>query len=229
MAERSDSVPAFFDAIRKGNELAIDTLLAREGDLLRARDRDGTSAVLAAMRAGNRKLAERFATHLAATPEGLDIFDAASLGEVGRIRNLLQADRGEIDERGMDGSTLLHLAAEFGQVDVVRLLLGRGADPNAVSMNDRRATPLHTAIRARHRDTASLLLALGASPNAIEQGGLTALHLAARYGDEAIVDMLLLRGADATRKSDDGKTAVEVAQDAGHSALARLLKTSSRR
>ncbi len=229
MAERSDSVPAFFDAVRKGNDLAIDTLLAREGELLRARDRDGSSAVVTAMRAGNRKLAERFASQLGATPDGIDIFDAASLGDVARIRTLLQADRGEIDERGSDGYTLLHLAAEFGQVDVVRLLLGRGADPNAVSMNERRATPLHAAITARHRDTASLLLALGASPNAIEHGGLTALHLAARYGDEAIVDMLLLRGADATRKSDDGKTAVEVAQDAGHSALARLLRTSSRR
>lgn len=229
MSDRSEVVSAFFDAIRTNNDLTVDTALAGDESLLRARDRDGASAVAIALRAGNHRLALRFASRLAPTPNGLDIFDAACLGDVAAIRKLLEVDRAEVDVRGMDGYTPLHLAAEFGQVEVARLLLGRGADPNAVSMNERRATPLHSAITGRHRDTAGLLLALGASPNAIEHGGVTALHLAAHYGDETIVDMLLLRGADATRKADDGKTAVDAAQEAGHSALARLLRTSSRR
>jgi ankyrin repeat protein len=72
-------------------------------------------------------------------------------------------------------------------------------------------------------------MALGASPNAIEHGGISSLHLAARRGDEAIIDMLLIRGADATRKSEDGKTPADTAQEGGHSALARLLRTSSAR
>jgi ankyrin repeat protein len=228
MAEHPAPVSAFFEAIRKGNDLAIDTLLAADPALIRARDRDGCSVVASALRAGNRRLADRFAGSLAAAPDGLDIFDAACLGNVAAVRALLQSDRADVDVRGMDGYSPLHFAAEFGQVEVARLLLGRGADPNAVSMNDLRATPLHSAIAAGHRDTAGLLLALGASPNAIQHGGVTALHLAAHNGDEAIVDMLLLRGADATRKADDGKTPVEVAQEAGHSALARLLRTSRR-
>ena len=223
------STTAFFAAIRDGNELAVDTALGTDTAVLRARDVDGSSPVAAAMRAGRRKIAERFADGLATTPDGLDIFDAACVGNVATIRTLLHSDRADVDLRGMDGYAPLHLAAEFGQVEVVRLLSGRGADPNAVSLNEERATPLHRAISGGHRDTASLLLALGASPNAIERGGLTALHLAASHGDEAIVDMLLLRGADATRRADDGKTPVDVACDHGHAALARLLETASKR
>jgi ankyrin repeat protein len=229
MAERSALVSAFFEAIRRGNDLAVDTSLAADPTLVRARDRDGVSVVTVALRSNQRKLAERFESMLQATPDSLDIFDAACLGNVPAIRALLQSDRADVDTRGMDGYGPLHLAAEFGQVEVARLLLGRGADPNGVSLNALRAAPLHCAIAAGHRDTAGLLLALGASPNAIQSGGVTALHLAVRNGDEAIVDMLLLRGADATRKSDDGKTPVDVAQESGHSALARLLRTSSRR
>jgi ankyrin repeat protein len=223
------SIPVLFAAIRDGNALAVDTAIGADPTLVRARDTDGCSPIAAAMRAGQSKMAERFEARLAASQEGLDIFDAACVGNVATIRTLLNNDRADVDLRGMDGYAPLHLAAEFGQVEVVRLLSGRGADPNAVSLNEERATPLHRAITGGHRDTASLLLALGASPNAIERGGLTALHLAARRGDEAIVDMLLLRGADATRRADDGKTPVDLACDNGHAALARLLETASRR
>ena len=134
-----------------------------------------------------------------------------------------------MDDRGPDGYTALHLAAYFGQLEVARLLLGRGADPNAVALNESRVTPLQSAVAAKHRDTASLLLALGASPNSVQRGGWTPLHAAARDGEEVIVDMLLLRGADATRKSDDGKTAVDLAEEGGHAALAKLLRTTASR
>jgi ankyrin repeat protein len=223
------SIPAFFAAIRDGNVLAVDTALGADATIVRARDTDGSSTVAAAMRAGQPKMAERFAARLTATPDGLDIFDAASVGNVATIRTLLNNDRADVDLRGMDGYGPLHLAAEFGQVEVVRLLSGRGADPNAVSMNDERATPLHRAIAGGRRDTASLLLALGASPNSVERGGVTVLHAAARRGDEAIVDMLLLRGADASRRNDEGKTPADLACDSGHAALGRLLETAARR
>jgi ankyrin repeat protein len=223
------STTALFEAIRDGNDPAVDNALDGRPALLRARDADGGSVVAAAMRAGHRRLAERLVARLAATPDGVDIFDAACVGNVSAIRALLGSDRADVDLRGMDGYGPLHLAAEFGQVEVIRLLSEHGADPNAVSMNDLRATPLHRAISGGHRDTAGLLLALGASPNSIERDGVTALHLAARRGDETIVDLLLLRGADATRRSDDGDTPVDLARDGGHAALARLLEAASRR
>ncbi|MGD0248821.1 MAG: ankyrin repeat domain-containing protein, partial [Candidatus Limnocylindrales bacterium] len=206
-----------------------DTELGAHEELLQARDPSGLTPVLVALYSDHLKMAQRLAAVAAKTPHGLGIFDAAAIGNVGVVRSLLSGDLASVDDHGPDGYTALHLAACFGQMEVARLLLGRGADPNAVALNESRVTPLHSAVAAKHRDTASLLLALGASPNAIQHGGWTALHTAARDGDQAIVDMLLLRGADATRAADDGKTAIDLAEENGHGALAKLLRVSSSR
>jgi ankyrin repeat protein len=229
MTDQGPTATGFFEAIRKGNDLAVDTALGTNADLLQARDTAGLTPILMAMYAGHVKLAQRLAGLVAKTPNGLSIFDAAATGNVGAVRNLLSADFASVDDRGPEGYTALHLAASFGQVEVARLLLGRGADPNAVALNESRVTPLHGAVAGGHRDTAGLLLALGASPNAIQRGGWTALHTAARDGDQPIVDMLLLRGADATRAADDGKTAIDLAEENGHAALAKLLRVSASR
>lgn len=73
----------------------------------------------------------------------------------------------------VDGSTLLHLAIEYADIDVARWLIARGADVNAKAALDAEGfgghTPLfHTvATLARPDDaTARLLLEHGANPNA---------------------------------------------------------------
>ena len=227
MTDQKPAVAAFFEAIRKGNDMAVDTAIGAHEELLQARDASGLTPVLVAVYSGQLKIAGRLAALAARAPDGLDIFDAAAIGDVAVVRNLLSSDRAAVDDRGPDGYTALHLAAYFGHLEVARLLLGRGADPNAVALNESRVTPLHSAVSARHRDTASLLLALGASPNAVPRGGWTPLHAAARNGDEVLVDMLLLRGADPTRPSDDGRTAIDLANQNCHGALAKLLRGSS--
>jgi ankyrin repeat protein len=218
---------ALFEAIRTGNDLAVDAAVAVNEELLRAHDEAGLSPVVAAASAGHIRLAERLAARLTKSADGIGFFDAAAIGNVPAVRNLLSADLAAVDDRGPDGCTALHLAARFGQMEVARLLLGRGADPNAISLNDERVTPLYSAVVAKHRDTATLLLALGASPNSVQLGGWTALHAAARNGDQAIVDMLQLRGADPTRASDDGHTAIDLAEENGHGALAKVLRMAS--
>ncbi len=227
MSGRGPTARHFFEAIRNGNDLAVDTAIGARPDLLKSRDESGLSPVLVAAYTGHARLAGRIAVATAATANGLDIFDAATTGQVETVRALLSSERAEVDDHGPDGYTALHLAAFFGHLEVVRLLLGRGADPNAVALNESRVTPLHGAVAARHRDTSSILLALGASPNVVQLGGWTPLHAAARNGDEALVDMLLLRGADTTRKSDDGKTAAELADENGYGALAKVIRGSA--
>jgi len=227
MTGRAPTTRQFFEAIRKGNEIAVDAAIGAHPEMLRARDAAGLSPVLVAAYSGYTKLAGRIASALEKTPDGLSVFDAAVIGNVKVARTLLSSDRASVDDRGPDGYTALHLAAYFGQLEMARLLLGRGADPNAVALNESRVTPLHSAVAAKHRDTASLLLALGASPNSVQRGGWTPLHAAARDGEEAIIDMLLLRGADATRKSDEGKSAIDLAEENGHAVLAKLLRGSS--
>ncbi len=66
----------------------------------------------------------------------------------------------KIGERSR-GWTPLHSAAQNGDPDAVRSLLGQGADPNAREEGDN-TTPLHWAAAARHVDIARALLDAGA-------------------------------------------------------------------
>src|SRR5579859_4542752 len=73
------------------------------------------------------------------------------------------------------GETPLHYAATFGNPDAVRVLLERGADPNA--RNRAGATPL--IYGAYNFEKSRLLVEKGADVNARAQNGTTPLMIAA--------------------------------------------------
>jgi ankyrin repeat protein len=84
-------------------------------------------------------------------------------------------------EDDMEGRTLLHLAAEKGNAEVVRYLLDHGATVDSLSV-DRfgSETPLHIAASMAHPDVLTILLDAGADINKgdIQAGrGGNALHL----------------------------------------------------
>ena len=143
---------------------------------------------------------------LAADPE-LDIFEAAALGRVERLRELLDARPGLAQTWSPDRATALHFAAFFRQPEATRLLVERGVDLEAVSPTFGDVTPLHSACASGERESARILLEAGADPNARQQGGFTPLHAAAQNGDDELARMLLERGADPEAATDDGRTA----------------------
>ena len=74
-----------------------------------------------------------------------DIFKAIEAGDSKLSITLAESDSGLITRFNQDGWTPLHLASYFGDLDVVRCLLSRGADPNLRSQNDYNNTSLHAA------------------------------------------------------------------------------------
>ena len=143
---------------------------------------------------------------LAAGPD-LDVFEAAALGRVDRLGELLGANPELAQAWSPDRATALHFAAFFRQPEATRLLVERGADLEAVSPTFGDVTPLHSACASGERESARVLLEAGADPNVRQQGGFTPLHAAAQNGDEELARMLLARGADPEAATDDGRIA----------------------
>jgi ankyrin repeat protein len=143
----------------------------------------------------------RLAELLADTPD-LDVFEAAALGRVERLRELLDEDPSRGNAFGDDGFQPLGLACFFGRVEAARFLLDRGADPNSLARNEHiQAGPLHSAAASENKDAQTryelceLLLDHGADPNLRQGDGFTALDAARQDGDERIERLLRDRGA----------------------------------
>lgn len=157
-----------FELIAAGDAEGVRALVARDPTQAAARDANGVSALLQARYRWNDELVD--AIRAAAPP--LDQFDAAAFGELELLGDPLAWSG--------DGFTALHLAAFFGQVEAVRLLLARGAVVDAVSRNGLAVPPLQSAAAAGEREIAHLLLNAGARPTEFtrataEQNGDTAL------------------------------------------------------
>ncbi|KAF6840319.1 hypothetical protein CPLU01_01343 [Colletotrichum plurivorum] len=106
------------------------------------------------------------------------------------VRDMLNA---QCDDHG----TPLEIAAGMGQEDVVRLLLNKGANPNAKNAA-RKTSPLIRASANGHLGTVQCLLDAGARVNnATTMHSQTALTAAAAAGHVDIMRLLLLRGARA--------------------------------
>jgi ankyrin repeat protein/uncharacterized glyoxalase superfamily protein PhnB len=91
-------------------------------------------------------------------------FDACAKGDVDTVRRLL-ADNPELVRATSavaphGGWTGLHSAAQHGHLNLARLLLDRGADPNAREAGDH-TYPLHWAAAHRHIDIVRALLDAG--------------------------------------------------------------------
>jgi ankyrin repeat protein len=210
------------EAIKGGDETRVREVLKEEPERAEERDENGVSALMLShyhgVDAGEAIRAAR------STP--LDVFEAATVGDVDRLRTLLDEEPDLARARSVDDGTALHFAAFFNQPEAAQLLLERGAEIEAVASTFGNVRPLHSAVAADNTETARALLAAGADANARQGGGFTPLHGAAQNGNRELVEALLASGADPAATSDEGKSAVDFAAEKGHDQLAALLAGS---
>jgi ankyrin repeat protein len=120
------------------------------------------------------------------TPVGL----AAFFGHPSTARLLVDAgaDVGAVARNEMKVQPL-HAAAAAKEIDIVRMLLERGADANARQQAG--YTALMECARGGREDMVSLLLAHGADPALKSDDGKSASDLAREQGHAAIAERLL--------------------------------------
>jgi ankyrin repeat protein len=123
------------------------------------------------------------------------------------------------------GSTPLIRAANNADVELVKLLLEKGADAT-LNLADRQ-TPIHAVLAGRAPERTALELieilhAAGADVNSIalvnhmeEVRGGTALHFAVRKRYKEVMRLLASYGIDLDAKDQDGLTALDYTQSRG--------------
>jgi ankyrin repeat protein len=206
------STERFFEAIDEGDVDRVRSMVSAEPGLASARDAQGLSAL---MRARYRLDTALLDAVMNGDP-ALDVFDAASVADVERLRQLLDADPSLATAFSGDGFTALHFPAFFGGVEPARLLIERGADVDARGRGWMTGTPLNSAASGRHADVAHLLLDAGADPDARQASGWTPLHSAAHNGDLELVELLLAHRADPGATNDDGVTVLSMSEESGN-------------
>jgi uncharacterized protein len=228
-----DSSDKCFELLRAGDVEALRQLLVQDSAYAEARDSKGVSLLMQCLYRGHHDLVELIASKKIASKKtagknkALDIFEAAALGRLDRLKEIIGddgfRDPSLINSHSTDGFTALHLACFFTQAEAARLLIESGAAVDAVAANPTRVMPLHSAASARNLEAAQFLLEHGAPVNARQQAGWVPIHAAAQNGDRPMVELLLKHHADPKLTNDDGKTAAMVAREKGHEQIAALL------
>ena len=157
------------------------------------------------------------------------ICTASHIGDLGRVHELLEEDPA-LANRLADYTTYylgsgspLKNAAANGHIEIVRLLLDHGADPN---LREEGTAPhghaLYAAAANRHYEIVKLLLEHGAYPNPPVESSADALSRAIMNADQPMIDLLCSHGA--ARKLEllayDGDVQTAAAVFAANPALA---------
>lgn len=157
-----------------------------------------------------------------------NIYEAAMVGSVGRIRHYLDSGVRVNDREADSGMTALHYAALKGKTRAAEFLIARGADVRARTPSGN--TPLHLAAWGGRAYVADILLSKGADINALDDDLYTPLNTALRameflrVNTRDIVRLLISRGADPNIRDVSKMTPLKIAERAGFKDIAADLR-----
>ena len=140
------------------------------------------------------------------------LLDASANGRAKDVSQLLtygvdpNCQQSSGDNMACKTAAPLHLAIFNNHIDVVKILLDEGADPNKKYVE---RTLLIMAILRNNSKIIDLLLEAGADLNVEHESGSTLLHLAARHCYKDAVEALLARGADPHKVNKKGESPLD--------------------
>ncbi|ODM88846.1 Ankyrin-3 [Orchesella cincta] len=216
-------------ASRRGHSQCVETLLEYHArvDVF---DTDGRSGLHLAAENGYQEICGILLEHRAfinaKSRVGLTALHlAATKGFTRLCLFLIQTHGAAVDALTLKKQTPLHLAAESGQLEVCRLLMGLRASPDAT--DDKGQKPIHLAAQNNHADVIKLFLKhSSALVNSFTKDGSTCAHLAAMQGSVAVLEELMKfdkQGVINARNRSTDATALQLAAEGGHADLVNSL------
>ena len=133
-----------------------------------------------------------------------DAIDHIRKGDSDAYQSLISAQPNLVQQKSSSSKILLHYAAEFGSVDLVRFTLRMHATHGLAeairvgvdTQTQNGMTPMMLAVGQGNHDVVKELLKAGANVNVTNINDQTALDLAAHAGYVSISELLINNGAD---------------------------------
>ncbi len=214
---------AFFEAIRAGDLAAVKSLIADDASLASAKNDSGVSGVLTAVYMGRGEIRD----FLIANGAVLELPEASAVGNLGRVRELIEKNLAQANALSADGFPVVALAAFLGHLEIVQYLAAHGADVNAAATNGSSYNALTGAVTSGHAPVVQWLLEHGADANYRYSAGYSPLLTAAANGRVDIAKLLLAHGADPHATTSDGKSPLSLANERNHPEVAALFQAQA--
>jgi ankyrin repeat protein len=149
-----------------------------------------------------------------------DIHRAAAEGDSEKVIAFLEEDPEAANRKNQSNETPLILAAKYGQMEIVKLLISKGAHLN--TQDNMGWAPLHYA-SLRSTEIARYLISNGADIDLKSGSGESPLFESINSGNVGMVKFLIAEGADVNLENDRGEMPLHRAAGEGDSKIVDLL------
>jgi ankyrin repeat protein len=222
-ATDKEGLTALHYAALCGNEECVSFLLG-QGAQANSRDKDGTTPSILACEKGHMGVVRLLLQHMG--KQALQETDnegkaalhyAAEYGHEETVSFLL-LQGAQANSKDENGATPFMMACEYGEIDVMKVLLQHVGPEALQETDDKGRTAIHFAAYRGHEDIVTFLLGQGAQANSRDKSGTTLLMSACGEGQTGVVKLLLQHvGLQALQETDEhGLTALHYAAMWGH-------------